>query len=166
MKSILILFIGLTGVLFLGGCGGELAAEPPDALSNQPQPGVTEGIPEKTTALETAVDEQGEVKVAVTPVNLARDASTLDFEVVLDTHSVDLSMDLASLATLTTDNGRSVLANRWDGMAGGHHVSGFLSFPASADGVALLEGAAQLTLTIRDVDAPARIFTWPLADQS
>jgi hypothetical protein len=45
---------------------------------------------------------------------------------------------------------------------GGHHVGGTLSFPASVDGVSLLDGARVLTMTIRDVDIPERIFTWQL----
>ncbi len=48
------------------------------------------------------------------------------------------------------------------GASGGHHVSGVLSFPTVADGVTLLEGASHLTLTIHNVDAPERSFTWSL----
>ena len=71
-------------------------------------------------------------------------------------------MDLANLATLTTDSGRTVQATLWDAPRGGHHVSGTLSFPASVDGKALLDGVTKLTLTIKDVDAPQRAFTWDL----
>ena len=80
----------------------------------------------------------------------------------MNTHSVDLSMDLATLASLTTDDGRSVQATLWDAQLGGHHVSGILSFPASLDGKKLLDGATKLALTITDVDAPGQIFTWEL----
>ena len=69
-------------------------------------------------------------------------------------------MDLAGLATLTTDSGQTVQALKWDAPLGGHHVSGILSFPAAADGVAVLEGASSFTITIVDVDAPVRVFTW------
>ena len=47
------------------------------------------------------VDEQGAVSVAVTPVELSETGSALRFEVALNTHSVDLDMDLAELATTT-----------------------------------------------------------------
>lgn len=80
----------------------------------------------------------------------------------MDTHSVDLSMDLAELATLTTDNGRTVSATLWDAVPGGHHVSGVLTFPAVVEGTTVLEGASQLTLTITNVDAPSRTFVWSL----
>ena len=111
---------------------------------------------------EVQLDEQGYVEVAVTPLNLNATDGTLDFTVGLNTHSVDLSMDLATLATLEVDNGLSVQAILWDAPPGGHHVSGILSFPADVDGAILLDGVTQLTLTIRDIDAPERNFTWSL----
>lgn len=80
----------------------------------------------------------------------------------MDTHSVDLSMDLATLSTLTTDTGFTVQAALWDAPRGGHHVRGKLVFPAVQDGKPILEGAGKLTLTITNVDAPSRIFEWDL----
>lgn len=111
---------------------------------------------------ETVVDEQGAVVVSVTPLTIDPVAATLDFEVAMNTHSVDLSMDLATLATLTADTGEEVVATTWRVPLGGHHVSGVLSFPASSAGGSLLDGASALTLTLVDVDAPARTFTWSL----
>ncbi len=109
---------------------------------------------------EVRLDEQGSVKVAVTPLNLNGDSSTLDFDVALNTHSVDLSMDLTSLATLESDNGLGVTAVTWTGPSGGHHVSGLLSFPANVDGLEILDGASRLMLTIRNIDALERSFAW------
>jgi hypothetical protein len=114
------------------------------------------------TVQETLVDEQGAVAVSITPLEASDDATTLDFEVAMNTHSVDLSMDLARLATLVTDTGGEVQAVGWSGGAGGHHVSGVLSFPAAGGGTALLEGATTMTLTLANVDAPVRTFTWRL----
>jgi hypothetical protein len=105
-------------------------------------------------------DEQGAVSVLITPINLNQSWETIDFRVKMDTHSVDLGMDLAELATLTTDNGHTVKAIKWDGASGGHHVSGILSFPASADGLHLLNSVSKMTLTLIDVDAPERVFIW------
>lgn len=119
--------------------------------------------PQPATTHETLVDKQGAVSVAVTPLNLEEvGAETLAFEVAMNTHSVDLSMDLVNLTMLTVDNGNEVAAALWDAQPGGHHVSGILSFPASLNGTALLAEASQLTLTIRDVDVPNRVFTWHL----
>ena len=108
------------------------------------------------------LDEQGAVVFEVTPLNLGTPADTLEFQVSMNTHSVDLSMDLAVLSTLSTDTGVSVQASKWDAIPGGHHVSGTLIFPAAPDGKSILEGASKLTLTIADVDAPSRVFDWEL----
>jgi hypothetical protein len=108
------------------------------------------------------IDEQGAVVVEVSPLNLGTPADTLDFSVTMNTHSVDLSMDLATLSTLITDTGVSVQATLWDAPRGGHHVEGRLIFPATKDGKSVLEGATKLTLTVRNVDAPSRVFEWEL----
>jgi hypothetical protein len=71
-------------------------------------------------------------------------------------------MNLATLATLTTDNGTSVQGVSWNGPRGGHHVSGILIFPASIAGKSILNGASKLSLTIINIDAPERIFSWDL----
>jgi hypothetical protein len=107
-------------------------------------------------------DNQGAVTFSVQPLNLYSPGDSMNFEVSMNTHSVDLSMDLATLAILTTDNGASVSGLSWDAPAGGHHVSGTLSFPASNAGKPILDGAAKLTLIIKNIDAPERTFTWDL----
>lgn len=110
----------------------------------------------------TRIDDQGAIVVEVTPVNLEGAATQLEFSVVLNTHSIDLSMDLASLATITTDTGLSVAGKLWDAPLGGHHTSGRLVFPLGAEALPLLNGASRLTLTIIDLDAPSRVFEWEL----
>lgn len=110
----------------------------------------------------TRMDEQGAVIFEVTPLNLGTPAETLEFDVSMNTHSVDLSMDLAQLATLSTDAGLTVQASKWDAIPGGHHVSGTLIFPSMQDTKSILEGASKLTLTISNVDATSRIFEWQL----
>lgn len=110
----------------------------------------------------TRTDEQGAVVVDVTPMNLTNPAETINIEVGMNTHSVDLSMDLTKLAMLKTDTGLSAAPISWDGGAGGHHVSGKLAFPTQVDGKSFLAGASVLTLVIQNVDAPERTFTWNL----
>lgn len=144
---VLILIFGLT----LAACGG--ATPDPASEGNDPQGG-------EWTEQVTRTDDQGAVTVEITPLNLANPGETLDFQIVLDTHSVDLSMDLAVLATLTTDADKTVQALKWDAPLGGHHVEGMLSFPAAMDGSSLLEGASKITLTIQDLDASERVFVW------
>jgi hypothetical protein len=122
-----------------------------------PQPAETSGL-----QLSELTDSQGAVVVMVKPLDLGDQDEHMKFEIALETHSVDLSMDLAALATLTTDTGLEVQASEWDAPRGGHHVSGTLLFPASIGGHSILDGASSLTLVIKDVDAPERAFTWEL----
>ncbi|HUF39375.1 MAG TPA: hypothetical protein VMN57_12695 [Anaerolineales bacterium] len=155
MKSINI-FAWLALVLVLAGCS--LAQTPAPVVTVAPDAG-----PEVRGGWETLtplMDEQGAVTVEITPLNLERPGATLDFQVSLETHSVELSMDLALLTTLTTDTGRTVAALAWDAPLGGHHVSGTLSFPAEADGTSVLDGAGTITLRLVEVDAAERVFTW------
>lgn len=107
-------------------------------------------------------DRQGAITVEITPLNLNTPGERLEFSVSLNTHSVDLSMDLAEHATLITDTGRIVRATLWDAPRGGHHVSGTLIFPATVDGQVLLEGATLVTLYLKNVDADLRVFSWQL----
>lgn len=156
--------------LLLGACASAVSARP--AASPLP-PSTTLPAPTESFIGPTArpksleglarVDQQGVVTVEVTPTNLNSPSDTLDFDVALNTHSVDLGMDLAALSTLTTDTGITVAATAWDGPpGGGHHVSGKLTFRATKDGKSILEGATRLTLTILNVDAPSRTFEWQL----
>lgn len=109
---------------------------------------------------QTREDGQGSVTVEVTTEKINSVAGTIEFFVVMNTHSVELNMDLAALASLTTDTGVSVNGMAWDAPREGHHVEGILSFPASVNGASVLDGTTQLTLTIRDVDAAERVFSW------
>lgn len=129
---------------------------PADVFASKPDA----NAPGAVRAFAPILDEQGAVTVKATPLNLENPSETLDFEIVLNTHSVDLSMDLAMLASLTTDTGITIQAVNWEAPLGGHHVSGTLSFPAEADGNAVLDGATTFTVSIVNVDAPERVFTW------
>jgi len=167
MKKIY-LFLAIGLALFLPACTPTSANLAPDVPATVIQPTgypATETIPASfPTASEslTRIDQQGSVTVAVTPLNFEQPGQTLDFQVSLETHSVDLSLDLATVATLTTDTGLVVQALSWGGPKGGHHVSGTLSFPSTQDGKPVMEGAKKLTLTIKDLDDPERVFIWDL----
>ena len=133
------------------------ASQPAPVSNNGPIP--TSGAVNADLA---RTDEQGAVVFAVIPLNLETAADTIEFDVSMNTHSVDLSMDLATLSTLSTDTGLTVEAARWDATPGGHHVDGRLIFPLTTDGKSVLEGASKLTLTIVNVDAASRVFEWDL----
>lgn len=95
----LVLYLMMGGLLLVACTGSPEES----SSSNSAQAGSAEtAVQPSTTDQETVPDEQG----AVTPLNLADEAATLAFEVAMNTRSVDLSMDLATLATLTTDAAR------------------------------------------------------------
>jgi len=109
------------------------------------------------------VDSQGMVEFVVMPLNLATAGETLDFDVSMNTHSVDLSWDLAAQSVLSTDTGLAVRGSSWP-VGSGHHFEGTLSFPTQTpDGKPLLDGAKKLTLTIQDAGAPQRLFEWEIS---
>lgn len=156
----LALLLAACGISLSSSIGGDVAASAPTktSLPNNSAGGSSTG--NRWPDGLSQEDDQGAVSVVITPRNLNSDSDTIDFDVSLNTHSVDLNMDLATLATLSTDTGLIVSALRWDAPSGGHHVSGVLSFPASVKGSLLLSGATQLTLTIRNLDAAERNFQW------
>lgn len=167
------LLISLTLIFILTACApSEVSTEPAPPISesvSNPLPTPTDDpaliptlFPSAANGELTRVDEQGAVIVQVTPLNLGLPADTLEFDISLNTHSVDLSMDLAVLSTLTAGTSVSIQPVSWEGPRGGHHVQGKLTFPAMQDGRSILEGASKLTLTITGVDAPSRIFEWEL----
>lgn len=152
--------------LILAACAPSQAGT--DQTDPQPAPGSAEsaspsGNDASASADLSRIDQQGAVTVEVTPLNLDNPSEQLEFDVVMDTHSVDLSMDLTTLATLTTDTGITIQAVLWDAPRGGHHVEGKLIFPATNDGKSILDGATTLTLTISGVDAPTRVFEWQVS---
>ena len=134
----------------------------PDSVSTQGPDAVSGDSSSPSNDSAMRIDQQGAIIVEISPFNLDSRIDSLEFDVVMTTHSIDLIMDLATLSTLATDTGVSVDAILWDAPRGGHHVEGKLIFPATKDGKSVLEGATKLTLTILNVDAPTRIFEWEL----
>lgn len=121
--------------------------------STQPKPAATSGEMTRT-------DAQGAVEFVVEPLNLNAPGDTLEFMVTMDTHSVELSWDLAAQSVLTTNTGLEVVGLSWSGGVG-HHVEGTLVFPTqTAEGQSLVEGVKTLTLMIRGAGANERVFVW------
>jgi hypothetical protein len=178
MKFRSIVVIVTIGAFLLTACNGQnpsqaLTAESTiqyEPAQSEPTTGPTQGM---VTTLEVEVpanltksDSQGAVTMEITPTNLENPGDAVIFDVLMDTHSVDLSMDLAQLAVLSTDTGKTVQATLWDAPRGGHHVEGKLTFPSTKDGFDLLDDAKSVTITITNVDAPTRIFIWSISGVS
>jgi hypothetical protein len=94
-----------------------------------------------TSALPARQVDSGAVEVKITPARL--DDTGAAFEIVLDTHSVELALDVAAAATLEVD-GTAWSVDGWDGSRpGGHHREGTLRFTAGGPA----SGIARLTIT-------------------
>lgn len=98
------------------------------------------------------------VTVAVTPRTLGADAKVWEFAVVFDTHSQDLSDDIARSALLLDERGKEFEPLAWEGAGpGGHHREGVLKFNA----IAPRPRAVELRIT-RPGEAKPRSFRWQL----
>ncbi len=163
MKKFFILGLLLGYSLFLSSCNAGLSTGVSAAPISTSSTITNQVGNNHTTANMMRSDSQGAVTVDVEPVNLDNPGDTMRFTVSMNTHSVNLNMDVATLATLTTDNGNTVQGIAWDGSSGGHHVSGTLSFPTNINGKSILDGATSLTLAIKNIDVSDREFTWDLS---
>jgi hypothetical protein len=163
---------GMSGMMdsMMGGMGssaasmpGMSAATPTDGAADPTVP--TAGVPDATSLAQSA--EAGGVTVTVTPTNLAAPSgSTLDFKVKVETHTVDLSQNLATISVLRMPSGIDVDGAKWDGPTGGHHIEGTLSFPRtdSTGAAVAVPATGTLTLSIRNYGGVVeRTFTWNLA---
>ena len=103
---------------------------------------------------QTKSDEQGSVSVKVTPQILS--GAKWKFDVVFDTHSVDLNHDLMQIAELTDDKGGAYKPIAWEGgEPGGHHREGVLLFQQ------INPMPASVELKIKDVGGVSkRSFIW------
>jgi hypothetical protein len=109
----------------------------------------------------TQTNEGGQVTIKATWQGISTGPV---FDVVLDTHAVDLDgYDLTQLAMLRIDGAREIQSTSWDAPKGGHHRAGTLTFPATAaDGSALIAPDTRtIELVIRDIaGVPERVFRW------
>ncbi len=101
-------------------------------------------------------NERG-IKVTVTPQRIAEKTETWEFQVALETHTQDLTDDIAASSVLTAD-GKSYAPLGWEGSPpGGHHRKGLLRFKAIASRPPSLE----LQIRLKG-DASPRVFRWAL----
>jgi hypothetical protein len=108
--------------------------------------------------LATQKDSAGGVTVTVTPTELGRSAKVWVFKVVLDSHSQDLSDDLAGISVLAWQ-GREAKPLGWEEGAGpgGHHREGMLKFSALEPPL----DAVELRIN-RPGEAKPRTFRWEI----
>ena len=125
-----------------------------------PSPAQSSLSTEETQAKwESKTDDQGSVTVTVTPVAIDLSSQTTEwkFDIVLNTHSVELNQDLTEVATIVDDAGKEYKPLRWEGAeAGGHHREGMLVFAP------INPYPRYLKLIIKSVGDVERLFSWTL----
>lgn len=156
--------------LVLAACGGQDANTaqdaPPQAMPQGGQSMAQEPLAlptsQRSPAFDTQSSDAGRVVVDVTPLTLSGDA--WEFDVALNTHSVNLGFDMTEVSALRCDQGQEYTPTAWDGSdPGGHHRSGVLKFAALDHTTSFVE------IVIRDVAGePERVLHWevPAAESS
>lgn len=126
--------------------------------SNENQKSQTSALfgPVQTLDLEPQSNNDGPVTVIVVPRKSAS-AGTWEFEITLETHSVELNEDSMKTSVLIADN-KNYEPIAWDGdPRGGHHRKGILKFAPISPQPKLI------TLKILPVGGiEERNFTWQL----
>ena len=118
--------------------------------------GLSEGFGAAAPGL-TRTHTGGGVTVKVTYLN-PKETESVRFEVVLDTHSVNLDgYDLKVLSVLRDEMGKEYQPTQVENKGSGHHREIILIFPKSSS------GAKRLDLVIKDIaKVKERSFSWDL----
>ena len=110
----------------------------------------SEGVVEsKQNSLQALTNKENNVEFQVTPLNPS------EFEVSMNTHSVELDFDVTQISALYDDLGNEYKPLKWDGSAPeGHHREGILKFPS------INKNAKSIKLVIND--GTKREFSWDI----
>jgi hypothetical protein len=155
--------------LSLAACGGAATPASTPIQAKAPStatvaPPTVASIPSKpsaqssASAFETKSNSGGSVTVDAKPSAL-QVGQPIEFDIALNTHSVDLSDDMTKITTLRDDAGNEYKPIAWEGAGpGGHHRSGTLKFAALASKPKYVELVIKGLATV-----PERVFRWDLS---
>lgn len=106
-------------------------------------------------------NNEGTVRVSVTPRDLSKAAVEWRFDVRFNTHVTPITQDMMKATSLSGGKGAGEPPSAWNGdPPGGHHRRGVLVFKS------IKPRPTRVTLHIREVgDVADRAFTWNLANQ-
>ena len=105
---------------------------------------------------ETKTEEQADVTVVVTPIDLSLNSKEWRFDVGMNTHSVELDQDMTKIAILVDDQGKEYKPISWEGPVGGHHREGMLIFNQ------ITPNPKSVELKISNIGDVVRSFVWQL----
>ncbi len=103
---------------------------------------------------ESKIDDQASVTVTITPVDISSQSKKWKFDIVMDTHSVELDQDMTKIAVLIDDQGKEYKPLGWNGPVGGHHREGVLMFNQ------IMPIPKSLELKISGIGGVVRSFAW------
>lgn len=103
---------------------------------------------------ETKIDDQENVSVVVTPIDLSPQSAEWKFDVGMNTHSVELDQDMSKVAVLIDEQGKEYKPLAWTGPTGGHHREGTLTFAR------ITPTPKSVTLKITGIADVVRSFVW------
>ena len=104
---------------------------------------------------ETKTDEQADVAVTITPIDILSQSKEWKFDVVMNTHSVELENPTKSIV-LVDSQGKEYKSTNWDGPTEGHHMNGILTFNQ------IIPTPKSVELKVSGVDDVVRSFVWKL----
>ncbi len=106
---------------------------------------------------ESKVDDQASVTVTITPLDFSPGLKEWKFDIVMDTHSIELDQDLMKSVVLIDSRGREYPPINWEGPTGGHHREGTLTFNAAEPVPSAIE------IKVKDIAGISeRSFKWSL----
>ena len=77
---------------------------------------------------ESKTDNQAAVSITIAPIDISSHSKEWKFDIVMDTHSVELDQDMTESAILIDDQDKEYKPISWEGSSGGHHREGVLVF--------------------------------------
>jgi hypothetical protein len=105
---------------------------------------------------ETKTEEQASVTVVVTPIDILSQSKEWKFNIVMDTHSVELDQDMMIAVVLVDDQGKEYTPINWEGPVGGHHREGVITFNR------ITTTSKSIELKISGIGDVVRSFIWQL----
>lgn len=112
----ILILVGVMAILFYVTRDNSATLPPNQAVTNG-------------KSLEPKTSEEEPVKVKVTPTDISPDSFVWKFNIVLDTHSVELDYDLIKVVSLFDNQDKEYKPVSWEGSPpGGHHREGILNF--------------------------------------
>ncbi len=150
-----IIFISLL-VVALIGIGFQIVSRESPPFKT-PSPLVASGDV-NTKKWEKKSDDQVNITVVVTPLNLLPQSKEWKFNIVMDTHVAPLNQEMTKVAVLVDDQGKEYLPTAWTGDGtGAHHREGVLTFSA----IAPISDTIELRIT-EVGESTVRVFKWQI----